>query len=319
MDSAIRELERKLRSNPDDFETRYAYTHKLLQSGCGYFIFWRGVFLDKNVSQYCVLTQVEYQPREEISFKEKGYVLGIVGLDDLLVMAACCPDGILQLPEGKYTSLKKISPFPLECLVKNELPQNKWPKIPYRWIYSQPLYDREVLLPGKYGRDSQTYDTQTLRFFRTALGSVNEKSEYDNAPCKRWRKDFSDTNMDVAGSLPYPKHFRMTGISLIPDPTANMEEFKALMEGSWCRIILGTFSYFEKPAHLVAGIQDSTSPQFAFKLSGPIGCHEEFAQPEELIPQRNFWAELVMEKPVTLTQELGILCVLWGSFIREYV
>jgi hypothetical protein len=318
----ITDLKWKLYTNSLDFTSRHKLTRRQLKNNLGLFAVWRGALPNGPQS---VLTRVSYEISKDTEINETAFVVAILDLKDLLSLMEFSPDAVLALPSGEITSLKNKGALcgnKLACIeerVRNEYRKAKGQKEKWEPVmfYEQPLYDREVLNPGEYMNGS-------IAFFRTPLGGKNEhrsywKEEDKSFSLQTWVKHQRDTNMDVGGSLPYPKTFNFNGYSLIPDLDSDPEDFKRLVNACWFRFFVGTMDRHNFPAQLVAGLSDAGQEK-AIKLSTPAGPHYELSDAHELISQQNFRAEINLSgatEPLVIKKPLGVTCILWGHFSRK--
>jgi hypothetical protein len=118
-------------------------------------------------------------------------------------------------------------------------------------------------------------------------------------------KTLVDTNMDVGGTLPYPKNFEIHAISLHFDKTVDKYELEAFKEYSSYKLYIGTKTYLDMPVAVLDDLQNGN--YYGYSLADPI----------DLIPMMHFCASLTYEGSKKSDATFRVRNVLQGFFKRE--
>jgi len=335
----LTELRQTLQRNPGSFKIRQELTIQALEEENGTFVAWRGGEGTPPEAQFVEIEQPLFNSENVLDnppiVKQHFHVLSVLdNINDLKgLLDVVQPDCMITLPQHDLhyfsefqteptTYVVEGSDVPVENLVPfNHKSDNISDKINLagetagettiggrtkgllQRIY-QPLYDTNTVATSGSGQ---------LNFFQVPLGGRIAGS---TTP-----KTQVDTNMDQGGSLPYPKNFKVTGISVIPDASASYEDAAKVLDGSWFRLFIGTQDYYVSPTLPLAFAPGKRSPGMSFRVNNPLRPVYCFPEPISLIPQQNFRVELNFPKPFTkdnaLSEPLRIRVVLHGYFYRE--
>lgn len=151
------------------------------------------------------------------------------------------------------------------------------------------------------------YDTTTIgngitqaNFFQVPLGATAAKQVLP--------KTQVDTDMDQGGSLPYPKTYYITGVTVAPSPESSYKESMHLISNSWFRLFIGTQDYLCLPTNQVtymANMSEYHYPGPVYNLNNPI----------KLLPQQNFRVEINMPSELEkLSAPIKVQVTLHGYF-----
>lgn len=119
-------------------------------------------------------------------------------------------------------------------------------------------------------------------------------------------KTLVDTNMEQAGSLPYPKNFEIHTISLHFDKTVDKYDIDSFKEYSSYKLFIGTKTYLDLPVSVIDDLQGS-GRNMGYVLAEPI----------DLLPQQNFYASITYEGDKKSDVTFRVRNVLQGFFKRE--
>lgn len=135
-----------------------------------------------------------------------------------------------------------------------------------------------------------------------------------------------ETNMEKEGMLPHGKSFRIHGISVTPDLSANINDVKKYVDRTWFRLFIGTKDYLVVPLSVVFDTSSyEKTGDFADELLKLLlkrkGNQPVYKLPDkfslELIPLQTFKVELHTE---TIDEEFTpfkVKVVLFGYYLRE--
>lgn len=155
----------------------------------------------------------------------------------------------------------------------------------------QPLYDSAIV-------DSKT--TQ-CNLFQVPLGGTTAGSK---SP-----KTQVDTDMDQGGSLPYPKTYYVTGITVTAAPEASYRDVARILSNSWLRLFVGTRDILVIPTNLASYVANMSE----YKFSGPVYSFGD--EPIKLLPQQNWRVELNLPNPIEqLSAPVKMQVILHGYF-----
>lgn len=298
----IRALKKKLELSPRAHKDRMELTRRAIEAGQGNFVVWRGGQGAPPESQFVEIEQPILNS-ENVLFKapfvkQHFQVLAVTDtLDDLKYMLEFQPDGLITLPQR---GLYYFSEF-----IPNQPAQRKIRKIGARRApeqtcqYYAPLYDVNTVA---------TSGTSQLNYFQVPLGGCGHGS-IPKTQC--------ETNMDQGGSLPYPKTFDITGISIIPCASASYDDAARIVDGSWFRLFIGTMDYFVSPTLPLACLPGKRSPGVNFRLNNPLRPVFCFPEPIRLISQQNFRCEINFPFSMEISKPVKLQVILHGYFYRE--
>ena len=294
-DPQILSLQRALKENPD-YSLRQELTAKSIVAEQGNFIAWRGGQGAPPQAEYLEVEQPIFNSENALFeapiVKQHFQVLAILNdIDDLQEMLDLQPDALITLPQGKLTYFDEFMPrHETRSVDKSSF---------YVKVY-QPLYDTNTVA---------TSGSAQLNYFQVPLGGTPAGSARP--------KTQVDTNMDQGGSLPYPKCFSITGISIVPEAESNYSDVVKGLDKSWFRLFVGIKDYFVSPTLAIGFANGKKSPGFSFRLHNPMRPALVFPEPIDLIPQQNFRCEINFPQPQKLSSPVRIKVILHGYFTRE--
>lgn len=123
------------------------------------------------------------------------------------------------------------------------------------------------------------------------------------ASLKAKPKTIFQTNMESAGSIPYPKSFEIHGFDISFDKTADQFEVDLFKEYS-------LFQFIHRNKEIL------TLPLVTLEKTAVHGIHP-LAEPIDLIPQTNFLCKVSFFGPKTINSTFHMRCTLHGFFRRE--
>jgi len=303
MDSNLLKLKRALASNPTP-ENRKKYTHQALRAKQGDFVVWRGgVNVQPPETEYLEIEQPLFVSKNALdkvpSIRQPFQAVGVADLEDLKNLLPLNPTGIVTLPECRFEVFGGMVDEITRCQQYN----SDWPTIPvenepYNHRYfSQPLYDRNTVASS---------GTCQLNFFQvplggTQVGSIRPKTQIE-------------TNMYQGGSLPYPRNFLITGISIVPDVATPYEDAVKFVTHSWVRFFIGVSDYFVAPSIMMMLTSGKRTPLVDFRLANPIKPVFSLPTIIELISQQSFRIEVNLPTPQTFSQAFNVYAILHGCY-----
>lgn len=170
-----------------------------------------------------------------------------------------------------------------------------------------------MCLPG----DTVWTPGSQLNFFQKCLGMEADLYNPRTSRVERRMMTQHENNLDVAGSLPYPKNFTITGISFIPDVSADYEDVARFIDGAWFRLFIGCFDYQIAPSSLVSILPGKLTPGLKMRASSPLQASYSLPESIDLIPQQNFRAELNSPFGRDIKKPFNVLGILHGYFSRR--
>lgn len=286
----LSQLVEQFKKNPKDEDLRKKVTAAALEANQGHFAVWRGGLTNGPDAQHIEISQPAFNsenrlidPPVVVQSFEAVYVDSLEDLKNLLPLN---PTGLLSLPTQAFFPFREYA--------------HETSGDPSIEVVHQPLYDTGTV---------STNGTAQLNFFQVPLGGTSAGAVMPKTQIQ--------TNMDQGGSLPYPKHFKITGISVYPDASTPYDDVIRLMGTAWVRIFIGTRDYLVLPLSAVAVGSSQRNPLISFRLSNPCVPVYHFAEPIDLIPQQNFRVEINFPIPQEFSQAFDIKVILHGSFARR--
>jgi len=294
--SKLRSLEKDFKKAPSS-SLRQELTKKGLEVKQGNFVVWRGGLTHGPDANYIQIEQPIFNSENVLkqgpTISQHFEALYFTDVEDLKTLLSLNPTGIVSLPTNDFYPFRGIK------IGEKDLRDGTEEDVE---IIDQPLYDTNTVAAT---------GTAQLNFFQVPLGGTHAGSSATP-------KTQIETNMDQGGSLPYPKHFRITGISVIPDATTSHEDISKFMDTAWVRLFIGCFDYLVLPVSASALGNAKRNPLISFRLSNPLTPVYPFPQPIDLIPQQNFRMEINFPTPQKFSAPFKVRIIMHGAFIRRH-
>lgn len=289
------QLQKQLRQNPENRALRDEITRLAIDESLGYFAVWRGgcnkfsssslqisqpLFISENVLHEAPVVQQAFD------------AMYVESLEDLCRVLPWQPTGLVTLPTQSFHPFREYE-FSASAVTASSP----------SYFIAQPLYDTQII--WRTG-------TAQVNFFQVPLGGTS----LDGGVGFNRPKTQLETNMDQGGSLPYPKQFRITGLSLFPEATVSAEDCAKLMETAWIRLFIGNQDYLVLPALMMVGNVTVKNPLISFKSADPCLPVYNLPVPIDLLPQQNFRVEINFPMTQSFEKNFSVRAVLHGGFTR---
>lgn len=302
MDQELGLLKRQLQVE-QTLAARQQYTRAAIRAGSGNFLVWRGGSGAPPGTDYIEIEQSLFPlgPFSSIPslktthnpvIRQQFQCYAVSDVDDLAGLLHLQPTGLVRLPQNQYQ--------PFHSNIQEIVSQYEGNTSQIKQAIYQPLYDVNTI---------RTAGTAQLSFFQVPLGATPAGSTT--------YKSQIETNMDIGGTLPYPKTFKVCGLSLVIHPDTPHEDAAKVASNAWFRLFVGTQDYLTGPASWVTLTTGTKNPLVSLR------CNDSFEPvflnhtPFDLIPQQNFRVELNFPVPQQFSQNIRVQAILHGFFYRE--